>query len=152
MINKIKDRTFDVNLVTSFTSSKYLMDEIAKFRLPSSIAGLDARALCRLCEHFTLFGMPYYTARSRIQKGFREWEIIGVDGCMTEFDPECNQPDGFFREAGGETRSAFATFMESRGMSRKTVYSRFYDFNFREWERMGVDAVVDSYHKSREKV
>lgn len=129
------------------------MIEIEKFRLPSKITELDATERCRLCEHFTLFGMPYYTARSRLQKGFREWEICGVDRCIQEFAPQSGTllPD-FFRSATGEARSAFAAYMEKRGMSRKTVYSRFYIGSFREWERMGVDSVVESYLKSREKV
>lgn len=93
------------------------------------------------------YGMKRGTAYNRFfRDGFKEWELAGVDHCITDYCrlngievPEDRRT--FFRNA--DRKEQFVSYMNAMGMSRPTVRKRFLLWSFKEWEKLGINSLVD---------
>ena len=113
------------------------------------------------------------------QKGFSEWEIIGVENCKRQFLAlpdvakclldyvetdvlgstlgdkgylytlaQCEKPGVFYsclKKAQGGLCVKFADFMSANGMSSGTTIKRFTEENWKTWENIGIQALLEKY-------
>lgn len=105
------------------------------------------------------YGLPESTTYNRFfDKGFDPWELMGVNQCKADFvasiDDDAlrtvlyNTDGGFYRSLpeGSGYRVRLVSHMSERGMvHRATVEKRFDADDWKEWERLGVRAVIDEF-------
>ena len=113
------------------------------------------------------------------QKGFSEWEIVGIENCKNQFLAlpdvslclldyvetdvlgatlvdkgylytlaQCDKPNVFYsclKKAQGGLCVRFSEFMTQKGMSSGTTSKRFTDENWKTWERVGIQSLLEQY-------
>lgn len=113
------------------------------------------------------------------QKGFSEWEILGVENCKEQFlalpdVAKClldyvetdvlgaplgdkgylytlaksDKPNVFYsclKKAQGGLCVKFGEFMAQKGMSGGTTIKRFTDENWKPWENIGIQTLLEKY-------
>lgn len=117
----------------------------------------------RLYEHFGKYGLPHSTCYLRIfDKGFKEWEIVGVDSIKDSFIKEhlseisaavdgdvdlCKLRGSEFYEYLHRAKlvSEFKRLMNRLGMSEGTTLKRFLKDDFKLWERKGVKYLIGEF-------
>lgn len=100
-----------------------------------------------LFSFFENHGMKRGTAYNRFfRDGFKSWELDGVercikDCCMSNEIPLPSDMRSFFRNT--DRKELFVSYMGNMGMSRPTVYKRFKNFSFKDWEIVGIRTLID---------
>lgn len=127
---------------------------------PKDVLSADKQ---RLYEHFGKYGLPHSTCYLRIfDKGFKEWEIVGVDSIKDSFIKEhlseisaavdgdvdlCklrgSEFYGYLHRA--KLVSEFKRLMNRLGMSEGTTLKKFLKDNFKLWERKGVKSLIGEF-------
>lgn len=92
------------------------------------------------------YKMSFQTASSKMRvTRIRKWELVGIRNCILAFCPDY---EGNFEDfmTSIESKSKFYCFMEYEfGMSSKTAFVRFQQFNFSELELKGLNAAYDEF-------
>lgn len=127
---------------------------------PKDVLSADKQ---RLYEHFGKYGLPHSTCYLRIfDKGFKEWEIVGVDSIKDSFIKEhlseisaavdgdvdlCklrgSEFYGYLHRA--KLVSEFKRLMNRLGMSEGTTLKKFLKDDFKLWERKGVKSLIGEF-------
>lgn len=127
---------------------------------PKDVLSADKQ---RLYEHFGKYGLPHSTCYLRIfDKGFKEWEIVGVDSIKDSFIKEhlseisaavdgdvdlCKLRGSEFYEYLHMAKlvSEFKRLMNRLGMSEGTTLKKFLKDDFKLWERKGVKSLIGEF-------
>lgn len=96
------------------------------------------------------YAMSMSTAYQKIRNNrVKQWELIGISGCVAEFMPEYEgELCDFYKTLS--KKSLFAQYMKDKGMSISTVYERFRKFDFTEIELKGFNEIYKEYKKQME--
>lgn len=106
-------------------------------------------------EALEYFGLKKNRARLRIFRtgfgsGFEEWELIGIRNIIRSFCEQEGMPvptekdlPMFYLEALEGRRSAFQEFVNPLGIGKNCAIYRFKNWNFQEWELMGMREVIE---------
>lgn len=100
-----------------------------------------------LFSFFENHGMKRSTAYNRFfRDGFKDWELNGVECCIKDFCisneiPCPSDMRSFFRTT--DRKELFVSYIGNMGMSRSTVYKRFKNFSFKDWEIVGIRTLID---------
>lgn len=93
--------------------------------------------------------------RTGFGSGFEEWELIGIRGiiadfCKVEGLPVPAEEDmcKFYLEDLEGRRSLFQEFVNPLGIGRNCAIYRFKNWNFQEWELMGMRNVINEICKA----
>ena len=116
------------------------------------------------------------------KEGFSEWELIGINAIKKDFlklhdaeianavpddgnnedrgyaavlELEADNKGGFWNILGQvrSLKSSFREYMSNLGMlSSITVFNRFSKDNWKDWELIGIYAIIEEYKKNAEKV
>lgn len=131
-----------------------------KFLAPKDVSPAGKQ---RLYEHFGKYGLPHSTCYLRIfDKGFKEWEIVGVDSIKDSFIKEhlakisaavdgdvdlCKLKGSEFYEYLRRAKlvSEFKRLMNRLGMSEGTTLKKFLKDDFEAWERKGVKSLIGEF-------
>lgn len=126
---------------------KLYFTKILNGRGCSTSSDFTAKEKEKLFSFFENYGMKRGTAYNRFfRDGFKKWELFGVDYCIKD----CCNINGidapsdiktFF--GNNEQKKIFVSYMSKVGMSRPTLYKRFRPFSFKDWEIVGVRALID---------
>jgi len=94
-------------------------------------------------------GMSYSTYFYRFTRdGFKPWEYEGIITVIKQFNPEYDEKLSLFWDSLTQ-KKPFFEYMESKGMSRGTVNTRFRDFNFKEFELIGIKQIMEDFDNER---
>lgn len=99
----------------------------------------------RFCSYMVNYGASFYTIRGRMTRfGFRSWEATGIRKLIRDYAPDYK--GGIVDFWGSLDRKVdFSRYMVARGMCKTTVSMRFSAFDFKEWELIGIDDLVDEF-------
>lgn len=125
-------------------------EKLSAAGLKSRAQRLDRQELTAFCSYVGLHGANFYTVRDKLlyqDRQFRRWEVVGIDRMIHGFAPDYDgAPEDFFDRVEGKVR--FVRYMEEEGeMSPSSCYQRFKDFNFKKWEVIGLDGLLDQFLK-----
>lgn len=101
----------------------------------------------KLFSFFERFGMKRGTVYNRFfRDGFKPWELTGIESCITDFCilNDMEQPSeikGFFNSC--EPKESFVLYMAEKDMSRSTVFKKFPVWSFKDWQLLGVEALIN---------
>lgn len=94
-------------------------------------------------------GMSYSTYFYRFTRdGFKPWEYEGIITIIHQFNPEYDGKPSLFWDSLIK-KKPFFEYMESKGMSRGTAYTRFRDFNFKDFELVGIKKIMEDFNNER---
>lgn len=108
------------------------------------------------------------------KEGFREWELLGIDnikkrfieehqkelwttpeddgtvgyaGVLATYGDVCNTPGEFYRTLGRVfgLKKQFTEYMKSLGMGTNSVLNHFTNDDWKDYERVGIMAVIDEF-------
>lgn len=111
----------------------------------SLFSELNKSELLKFCVFTENYGGSFYTVQRRIrQNAFNLWEKAGIIELIRRYAPDyVGEPCDFWRTLSN--KAPFTRFMEERGMCRSTVRIRFSEFNFKEWELMGIENLIEEF-------
>lgn len=137
-----------------------IFEKITKPRSPLNVTDMLVEEKKNLMNIFAKQGLTSSTFYLRFfQKGFEEWEIIGIRECKKRFLEfigitnqlfECTdfETNGVFydnlKNAGKGIRSKFFAFMKIYGMSTGTVIKRFSSDDWKPWELIGIKEIIEN--------
>ena len=123
--------------------------KIKKIVLRGYYKSLKMREKEALSVIFKDKGMSYSTYFYRFTRdGFKPWEYEGIITLIKEFSPNYNDSIALFWSSMS-TKKAFFEYMEGKGMSRGTVNTRFRDFNFKDFELVGIKKIMEDFDNER---
>ena len=92
-----------------------------------------------------VYGIPFRSIYEKMrQKRIKKWEGAGIIRCMDEYGFHGNPEQLWLRVK----RNTFCDFMETKQMSRMTVWKRFGENNFTELEMNGICATYKYWREN----
>lgn len=101
---------------------------------------------------------PGFSYERFFAKGFRKWELIGIDAIKNDFLKEhqaelaevnIRKKDTFYHAIGrAHLKLTFVARMAKLGMGTNTVVSRFGNMretDFKEFERIGISTIIEEF-------
>lgn len=123
--------------------------KIKKITLKGYYVKLDFNKRSDIISSLGSKGMSYTACFYRFTRdGFKVWEYEGVENLIKEFNPDYSGDIRFFWSQL-ESKKDFLDFMESKAMSRCTVSTRFSNFNFKDYEIIGIKKVLEDLENER---
>lgn len=93
--------------------------------------------------------------RTGFGSGFEEWELVGIRNIITDFCKQEGLPVPaekdmckFYLEDLEGRRSQFQEYVNPLGIGKNCAIYRFKNWNFQEWELMGIRNVIDEICKA----
>lgn len=90
----------------------------------------------------------YYTMRDKLiykQRGFRNWELLGVRQMIRRFAPDYKGDLKLFWNTLEQKRDFVAYMKEEGGMCRTSCYMLFPTMAFKSWQWEGLDALAAKF-------
>ena len=160
--------------------TKEILHKILKEGTALDINAIPVEEKKAMQTFFMDFGFSVSTFYLRFfQKGFSEWEILGIEDCKNQFLAlpdvaqclleyvetdvlgatlgdkgylytlaQCDKPNVFYsclKKAQGGLCVRFSEFMAQKGMSTGTTIKRFTDENWKPWESVGIQSLLNQY-------
>ena len=160
--------------------TKEILSKILKGGTALDIKAIPVDEKKAMQTFFMDFGFSISTFYLRFfQKGFSEWEIVGIEKCKNQFLAlpdvaqclleyvetdvlgatlgdkgylytlaQCDKPNVVYaglKKSQGGLCVRFVEFMEQKGMSTGTTIKRFTDENWKPWESVGIQSLLNQY-------
>lgn len=129
---------------------KRKFENLINSRGSSTSADFQVEEKERIFSVMENYGMSRGTAYNRFfRDGFRPWEVIGVSNLIygyikeKELSAELNNDLPRFYELL-EKKSEFKEYANTLGMGVNTALTRFSGWTFKEWEIVGIKAIIDN--------
>lgn len=133
--------------------SKTFLRKLLEPGVNSSNLGGTPEVRARVRELMSQYGMSESMVYTRMLRtgygsGFDKWELQGIRSIIAEYAAlsgmgevtEADYPTFYDRIPRKED---FWTFMGERGMGKNACIYRFHEFNFKEWELMGAEVLIN---------
>lgn len=133
--------------------SKQFLKNLLNPGVNSSNLGGTPEVRARVREFMAQYGMTESRVYTRMLRtgygsGFDKWELQGIRSIIKEYAAlvgmdevtEADYPTFYDRIPRKED---FWAYMNERGMGKNTVIYRFHEFNFQEWELVGMTELIN---------
>lgn len=123
--------------------------KIKKITLRGYYKKLEFNKKNRLLSVLSDKGMSYTACFYRFTRdGFKIWEYEGIESLIKEYDPTYIGDIKLLWDSL-YSKKDFIDFMESKAMSRCTVNTRFSNFNFKDFEIVGIKRILEELENER---